>query len=268
MITEKLIFKIPYEIAPPVIPDDYDVIFGANYYDHWRAWDAGSLTLTGALVDQADSLTGSGRNLVSSGGARPTLVNVAKISRNAFDFDGISEYMELLTSTGDYNFLHDTNGGCVIIVYSNLVTPVSQGQLVSNGFGDIGFRILQSSTGSVNTVIRNAGANIAINITTEITTNTEYNSFVNVHDPNNATLLDRVESVTNGVSGKFNTSSGTPTPADAANNLIVGKRANASSFYFNGTISEILIADTIPTPTQLAQVQARLTYDYGTFPIT
>lgn len=257
-----------YQMAIGSIPIDYDAIFGDNYYDHWRAWDAGSLTLTGALVDQADSLTGSGRNLVSSGGARPTLVNVSKISRKAFDFDGISEYMEVLSSTADYNFLHDTSGGCVIIVYSNLVTPAIQGTLLANGFGDIGFRIIQSNSNVVNTVVRNAVANIAVNVTTETTTNGEYNSFVNVHDINNATLLDRIESVTNGVSGKFNTSSGTPTLADAANNLTVGKRATSADFYFNGTIAEIIIADTIPTPTQLAQVQARLEFDYSTFPIT
>ena len=63
MITEKLIFKIPYEIAD--VPD-YDVIFGANYFDHWDFNNAGSLTLTGTLIDEARSLTGSGRDFFSS----------------------------------------------------------------------------------------------------------------------------------------------------------------------------------------------------------
>jgi len=261
VITEKLIFKIPYEIAD--VPD-YDVIFGANYYEDWNA-DLG-VSDSGGLVDSWTSQGLNGGVFGGSGATRPSVVS--GLGGSVIEFDGVSENLIVSGSTGDYNFLHDTNGGCVIIVYSNLVTPAAQSQLVSNTFSGIGFRILHNSASVVNTAIRNAGANIAINATTETTTNTEYNSFVNVHDPNNATLLDRIESVTNGISGKFNTTSGTPTASNASNNLTVGKRADASSFYLNGRVKRVIIADTIPTPTQLAQVQARLIYDYGTFPIT
>jgi len=263
VITEKLIFKIPYEIAD--VPD-YDVIFGANYFDHWDFNNAGSLTLTGTLIDEARSLTGSGRDFFSSGTQRPSIITDATIGRNVAEFDGVSENMFVFGSGTSYDFLHNGDGGCVIVVYKSNTTPAIQSQLVTNSFGDIGFRI--QHVGNINSVVRNASTNIIVNATTESTPNGDYASSVTVLDAGNATLVDRAEQVTNGVSAKNNTTSGTPTLLQASNDLRIARRANAGSFYLDGTISEVIIADTIPTPTQLAQVQARLEFDYGTFPIT
>jgi len=243
-------------------------VFGANYFDHWRFWDGGSLTLTGSLIDQADSLTGSGRDLFATGIIRPTLTADATLGKNVADFDGVSEYMRVFGSTGEYNFLHDGSGGCVIVIYTSYTTPAIQSQLVANSFGNIGFRIQHSPAGTINSVVRNASANIVSNLATEITTNGEYNSSVTTFDVGNATLADRLEQVTNSVSEKNNSTSGTPTAANAANNLTIGRRSNASSFYLDGSIAEVIILDTIPTPSQLADIQTILSQDYGSFPIS
>jgi len=279
MITEKLIFKIPYEI--PDVPD-YSAIFGANYYDHWRAWDAGSLTLTGSLVDSAASLTGSGRSMDSPGSGRPTLNADSIIGKNAFQFDGVNEFMQVASSTTDYNFLHNGAGGCVIIVgYIDDVNPDNAQVFLDNhnlttaetGF-DIVFDDRSSSSRNnrvINRVSKSVGGQTPINnlSSDNVLLTQQYNNSTHIFDADNATAADRSVIVVNGGSEiKNNTNTFTPVLTSASNNLTLGRRTTTTDFHLKGSIAEVIIIDTIPTPTQLAQVQARLEFDYSTFPIT
>jgi len=279
MITEKLIFKIPYELDPT--PDDYDVIFGANYYDHWRAWDAGSLTLTGSLVDSAASLSGSGRAMLSSGINRPSLITDATLGKNVFSFDGVSERMAVLASNGLYNFLHNGVGGVVISVFrvedvnpdilyclldNNNISTSSVG--VSLLFDDRSSlsrnntyrEFIVGGTGSFTSLIQSANGYIETQ---------KYISLVSTFDADNATLADRSNIYVNdGLVLNNNSSSGVASIANASFSLTMGS-ASGGSLSAKINLAEVIIANTIPTPTQLSQIQARLAYDYGTtFPIT
>ena len=278
MITEKLIFKIPYETDPLLT---WSGIFGANYYDHWRAWDAGSLTLTGALVDSAASLSGSGRAMLSSGINRPSLITDATLGKNVFSFDGVSERMAVLASNGLYNFLHNGVGGVVISVFrvedvnpdilyclldNNNISTSSVG--VSLLFDDRSSlsrnntyrEFIVGGTGSFTSLIQSANGYIETQ---------KYISLVSTFDADNATLADRSNIYVNdGLVLNNNSSSGAASIANASFSLTMGSAAGGSlSAKIN--LAEVIIANTIPTPTQLSQIQARLAYDYGTtFPIT
>ena len=280
MITEKLIFKIPYELSP--IPEDYDVIFGANYYDHWRAWDAGSLTLTGSLVDSAASLTGSGREMLSSGINRPSLITDVTLGKNVFSFDGVSERMSVPSSNGLYNFLHNGIGGVVISVFRvEDVNPDLLYCLLDNNniaTASVGVSLLfddRSSISRNNTyrefIVRGVNASFTslVQSANDYIETQKYISLVSTFDADNATLADRSNIYVNdGLVLNNNSSSGAASIANASFNLTMGSAAGGSlSAKIN--LAEVIIADTVPTPTQLSQIQARLIYDYGTtFPIT
>ena len=242
--------------------------FGANYYDHWRAWDAPSLTLTGLLINQANSLTGSGRNMVSTGGSRPTLINDPIIGKNCFGFDGTSDYMEVLGSTGLYNFLHDGAGGTVIIVFKQVTTPSVVGVIAGNGWGTRGFRSQYINIGGVWAVTHNGTSNFYINYTVPTYPLNQFHSMISTFDvaqpiaANKGSII-----VNNGTASNNNATLGTPSILNAANNFTVGKAAGLSSYFLNANVAEILIFDKVFTPTDIIVANTILTNDYGgTFP--
>jgi len=245
-------------------------VFGANYYDHWRAWDAASLTLTGSLVNSAASLTGSGRSMVSTGGNKPSVITDATLGLNVFDFDGISEYMQVNASTALYNFLHNGSGGCVIAVYRSTALTTAIGRVISNiltGTTDAGFFIQKGSADKEQQLIANASAAITLNNNTSLVGTTQVHSSVSIFDPNNATTLDKTYNIFDGTTNKANSLTATPSVANANRNLIMGVLPNFIQSFFKGQIAEIIILDTVPTPTQLTQIQTILSQDYATFPI-
>lgn len=278
MIVEKLIFKVPYEVDP--IPDDFDVIFGANYYEDWDA--TLGISHTSGLVNTWTSQGLNGGVFGNFGADRPSLVSSIELGKNVIEFDGVSENMNVPFSTGMYNFLHNGSGGCVIIVgYVDDADP-NNSQVILDSHNittnETGFSIRYDDRLSVpredvilTSVAKSVNSQPPIsNVSTDNAFITQqYNSFVNVIDADNATAADRSAMVVNGGSEiKNNTNTFSPVLTNASRNLTLGRRATNLDFYFKGKIARILIVDTIPTPTQLAQVQARLTYDYGTFPIT
>ena len=96
MITEKLIFKIPYEFDPV---ESWADIFGANLFDWWDFNDATSMTLTGALIDNITSQVSS-RPFATGAGLRPTLITDATIGRDVADFDGVLTRMRYFCYSG------------------------------------------------------------------------------------------------------------------------------------------------------------------------
>jgi len=268
MITEKLIFKIPYDI--PDVPD-FSTIFGANYYDDWNFNDSGSLVLSGSLIDSVTSSGLNGAVFSSSGALRPSLVTDAIIGKDVAQFDGVSEFMTIPSSTGMYNFLHNGSGGCIIAIHRPLSTPASAALIVNNGgwgVASVGFRHQTNSLLSNNIIVRNSTSIIMLDASTELNILSEYNSNVNIFDVGQAVAADKSTVITNAVTDNNNTSTGTPSVANSTDLMHLGRSSLSPNFYYNMNLARLIIADTIPTPTQLAQIQARLIYDYGTFPIS
>lgn len=281
MITEKLIFKIPYEIAP--IPDDFATIFGANYYDDWNFNDAGSLSLTGSLINRITSSGLNGGVFSSTASYRPKLTTDAIIGKDVADFDGVGEYMIVAGSTGSYNFLHNSSGGCVIIVGKvQDVNPNAGYAILANtngGSPDIGafiffedrdFIPIPKNNSLRSNVVRGvSGMLTSANLTADSAyLPQQYNSLVNVFDGGNATAAERNSIIiNNGSEIKNNVDTNAASASNASGVLNLGA-SRSLSFFFKGQISRVIIADTIPTPTQLTKIQTRLNYDYGTFPIS
>ena len=256
-------------------------VFGANYYDHWRAWDAGSLTLTGALVDSASSLTGSGRNMVSTGGNRPTLTASGVLGKNVFLFDGISDNMIVSGSTNAYNFLHNGDGGAVITIYK--VVPANANNLypVITNTGSstvhVGFYIAYDDRSSISRDDRlfssvtngNAGQLVSQLLSSNnYILPQQFNSEVMTFDGDNGTLADRQTSILNNDTPlNTNTDNATLSISSASYNLTIGSLAT-NAFYSNIEVSEIIIIDRILTAQDKLDIQTILSQDYGAFPIS
>ena len=269
MITEKLIFKIPYEI--PDVPD-LATILGANYYEDWDS--------RLGVNDTAGAVSGwlsqglNGGLLSASGVARPLLTTSAKLGGvDVIEFDGLSEYMAVAGSTADYNFLHDGSGGTVIMVYEQISTPAIISVSLANTWNSIGFRMGVTSSDLEFSIARNLSSLISFNLVSSAISNNEFNLKYDLYDVGNATLADRLETISNGTSFKNNSTSGTPSSSDAAFDLTIGNEplggGATGNVKFKGQFARIVIADSILTPTQITQVQTRLIYDYGgSFPIS
>ena len=242
--------------------------FGTDYYDHWRAWDAASLTTTGVLIDAALSLTGSGRSIIGTAGSRPTLTNDPIIGKNCFGFDGTSDFMQVLGSTGMYNFLHDGSGGTVIVVFKPITKPSVVGIIVNTGFGypQIGSRVQYNSTRAIEGVSSNGTSNIYVNTTVPTYPLNQFHSMISTYDVAQPVAANRGSIIVdNGTPSTNNSTSGTPSVLNAVGNFTIG-RSTLASFYLNANVAEIIIIKRVLTPTDIIAVNTILTNDYGTFP--
>lgn len=243
------------------------------YYDHFRAWDADSLTLNGVLVDKADSLTGSGRSFIGLGGSKPTLTHDIITGKDGFDFDGISEYMDVLGSTNDYNFLHNSSGGTIIIVAKNRNLSPNDDHILGNHGAAVletGFRTFIRPSNTVSMRSADGTSNVMYNESTNVSLTNKYNSIIEIYDCGNATANERGNIILNGISSKNNLNTGVPSVSNAGNNLRMGARTifGLPARFFNGIISEILIFNKAFDAVDIADAKTILNQDYGTFPIS
>lgn len=241
-------------------------IFGANYYDDWDFNESSSLGLTGSLIDSVASLSGSGRDYVSTGGARPTLALDGTLNKNVAQFDGAATFMTIAASQSLYNFLH-YGQGCSIVIYKTNVNV--QGEVMSNLTGNsssIGINIgYNSSINYYNYIFR--GVFSTYLESSIINTYNQYVSFISLNDTENSTVTEKIYNITNGVTSKNNTQNFTGANSNSSTLLTIG-RLGSGVRYLNGNISRIIVINSLPTSTQLSQLQAYLTSYYGTFPIS
>ena len=244
-------------------------IFGANYYDHWDYTDAATVSLTGSLIDGVASKGLNGAFLGSTGTARPSLVSADINGYDVASFNGSSNFMQVSASTAMYNFLH-FGGGYILVIYKPSSLGVTA-SIIGNSLGGvgIGFRLLTIATNSFSHFISNgaggAAGIVALNDAVGVVAN-NYALSAAIAMPT-AVAADRSEILYNNVSYKNNTDTNAAINSNSLDNLFVGKRASVNDQWFGGNIPEILIANAIPTPTQLTQLNAFYTNKYGTFPV-
>ena len=256
-------------------------IFGASLYDWWDFTDNSTLTLSGSRIDGVNSKA-SGRQLTSTGANRPQIVTGAVNGLQVANFDGVSEFMKVPSSTALYNFLHDqSNGGMVIVVMriTDADPNVRYDIISNNDFNTLnvgfGIRYDDRASVSINNGLRNLitrGVNneiVAFNTINNILPTQQFNWLYSIVDASNVVLADRsIVSVNNGVENKNNTSNQSAVNSDATYDLVLGRQSNTSDFFLKGDIAEIIITTGQPTALQLTQTQTYLTNKYGTFPIT
>lgn len=251
-------------------------ILGANYYDNWRAQD---LVLSNG--DPITSWTSVGNNaavMTFGSGQEATYLTNRLNGYPSAQFNGTTDWMQVLGSTGMYNFLH-YGGGHIIYVFksntgvtSRLLNNINNNGTSTPGFVDLfqdnsgNFRVLtfgvDNTTGTSSYILFRDENPSTLNFN-------EWNVISKTHDPLNPTASDTLDMTLNWGTSLGSTSSvGTPVNTNAGANLIFGNRAiGGNNQYFDGELVEILIADTIPTPTQLADLETYYNATYGTFPI-
>ncbi len=248
-------------------------IYGSNVYEWWDYNNDSTVSETGGLIDSITSLGSNGGLLESSGVNRPSRITDTILGGKTSDFDGLSEYMEVAGSTGMYNFLHDGSGGAVIVVFNDNSAPTtSLAMIMANSLGtlDIGIRLQRrQAQNDIACRVPNGGgsAYAVLNNETTPTAYNQYNSLVSTFDTGNAIAADRNNLIINGTSNKNNSQTTPASTSNATENLRIGARAGAANTdNFKGQIREILIINTLPTPSQLILTQTKLA-QYGSFPI-
>jgi hypothetical protein len=256
-------------------------IFGANLYDWWDFTDDSTLTKSGTRVDAITSKA-SARQFTSSGANRPQVVTGAVNGLQVANFDGVSEFMQVPSSTALYNFLHNQEDGGMVIIISKLTDadPNNLQYILNNTAttSNVGSAINYDDRLSVpaNNVIRSLGVRGVGGTTSynNVTSNNffttqQFNILRSIVDPNNGTAANRSKlSINFGADIQNNISISAPSTSNATNNLTLGRLADSSSFFLKGDFAEVLITTGQPTSEQLTQIQTYLTSKYGTFPIT
>lgn len=277
MIREKLIFKVEQTIPP-----SWSEILGANYYAHFDFSNSSRVVEVAGLVQQiATNTNTTGFGTVppftqATGTKRPSLVTDATLNRSVAEFDGVDDWMSIASSTGLFNFLHNSNGGAVIVVFKPDTTPPAQLQRIlanQNSIGtDIGISLMYRDGYStfvenvVNYCANGTGVVYANNSGNNATTNNKWSYQINNLDPSNGTAADRITITIDGTDYNNNIQTNAPSASNAANDLYMGNLPSGLVGYA-GKISEIIFADAQLTSLQVARIKSRLAYDYGTFPV-
>ena len=267
-----------------VVPNPSE-IFGANLYDWWDITDSSTVTLSGSRIDAIDSkASGSTRQLTSSGANRPQIVSNQVNGLQVANFDGVSEFMKVPSSTALYNFLHDQSNGGMAIVVSRVTDadPDAFYSFIDNNntsAANVGIRLsyddrlIVPKNNNIYTSITR-GISGASNATAQqdfddIFETQQFNVVTQIYDPLSGFALERLNTIVNfGADNKANIYTNAPSTSDATFDLTVAAVGSLTFGFLKGDIAEIIITTGQPTALQLTQVQTYLTNKYGTFPIT
>lgn len=242
-------------------------IFGANYYDHWRAEDL--VLSNNDLVSSWTSIGLNGADFTSSGSNRPIYLENELNTYPVVHTPG-NRWMDVNNSTAMYNFLH--NGQSAVIAVARETYTSNANVLLSNTVvsGGVGLFILRRNTNNQleHLVHRGVSGSRAI-LNQQINVwDTQYNIIVSMLDATAIAPSDRsIMQVNGGALIQNNTENTTFSPNDSQSDLTLFARAEVRDLRFRGDLAELLIIDTLPTTQQLNQLQAYFTNKYGTFPI-
>jgi hypothetical protein len=254
--------------------EEFSDVFGANYLFDWNPDVSASLSVTGSAVNSIASVGINTAAFTQSGAARPQLVANQINGKPVIRFDGATSFMQIAASTALFNFLHNATGGTVIVIFKSL----TNGRRVLGNRGgtaagldvNSGIFINITSTNGTNNRVWNTSptGDVSTTTTADNTITGDFQSAVNIFDTSNATLDQRGTIILDGGAAvNNNTASATLSNTNAGFNFELGRRVRLNDSFFNGDVARIIIVDAKATPTQQAQVQARLAFEYGTFPI-
>ena len=269
-------------VTPVTSPLDLAVGGCAGWWDAsrtdrmWNATSGGSLVTNGAHVLRLDDLSGNGRHLVQGTSAyAPTRSDAALNGRTVLDFAGTKAATAGVI--GDFDFLHNTQGGTVFLV----VKPASVADPQNYGY------IMQTSLGGAST---STGINLFFDDRTSYPRNNYFNvsttrgtagdsvgfteldnffasptSFTNLcvtYNGSTPFAADRLIIYRDGVRvGGLNSASATPSSGTASQALRFGNDGlTATSF---GALAEAIVFNTTLSPANRARVEAYLAAKWG-----
>lgn len=250
-------------------------VLGANYYDDWDGADLG-LT-NGDPVPSWLSKGLNGATLLAGVGNEPTYES-GVYSFPTVNGDGIGDFMDVASSTAMYKFLHSNQGYIwaifeVVGANPNALYPiVSTGGVASANVGYGLFyddRSVASRNNAILTIIQKGtlGTSYSLNTANNLYTPQEISIITNKIDIPNTVADRNVFEYNYTTTSIGNSGGGSPSTANSSGNFTIFKDPTNGSFFANVRLARLIIADTVPTSTQLADMQTYLQATYGTFPI-
>lgn len=181
---------------------------------------------------------------------------VTENGKPSMSFNRSTQWMQVSSSTGLFNFLHNNLGAIFLVCrYGYSANPNTNYVLLANARdnGQTGFQIFYSDEAPRNNeyrynVFKGVGG-------TTGTRNVQANAITPQIQVIQACLIDNQNTnaaerlsgfVNNGNIFKNNTLLNTPSLNNATNNLMLGRRPGSTTFWHYGTIQEVIIWKTIP----------------------
>jgi len=234
------------------------------------ASDATSITSSSGAVSAWNDKSGNGYNFAQSTATnKPTTGTRTKNSLNVIDFDGTNDYMQSTAAASVFNFMHNTTGATIFIVWSPdvinknnwLLDSTNSDALGSSGYGTAIYQQTTSAemrqstnngSGSpASAPIRNNGG------PTVAATNWYYITLK--ADTNNATAASRSLFRRNaGSDTGTNTNTGTPSATNASQSLVLGAQAAGAFEPLNGMIAEVIICSGILSGADITKTETYL----------
>ena len=188
-------------------------------------------------------------------GSQPRIVNAGIIDlqngKPALVFDGTDDFMDVLSSLGSFNYLHNGTDCFMASVqrFGNVSDPNASYALINNNglsVNSIGYSMFFDDRASIprNNAVAvfigptNVSTNVALNFATP---NTQL-LITQIIDANNITAANRSILYLNGGSEtKNNTIAGAVSLANAPDNMRLGRISNGATFNLLGSVQEIVM---------------------------
>ena len=263
----------PYRFATATAPWTPANITTALWLD---ASDATTITTSSGLVDQVNDKSGNGRNFASSSTARPTYSTNTLNGLAVFTYSG-TQWLTSSDAASTWNFLHDTTGASIFVVYkagntsdpNALLSPLGNGAASS---ATVGFycayddRVSASRNDNFQAAVYRgaSGTFVSSNVIGNAThpANTACQISV-VLDNANATAADRNRvRINGGAEYANNTQTGAASTGNATHTLQVGAGGNNQTPLI-GYIAEIVITSGQVTSADRERIEGYLAHKWG-----
>lgn len=186
--------------------------------------------------------------------SQPRIANLGVIDRQngkpAIIFDGSNDFMDVASSTGRFNYLHNGTDCFMATVqrFGNVSDPnVAYALINNNGLSgvNVGYSMFFDDRVSVsrnNAIAILTGSSVVSNVATDFATPNSQLLITQIIDANNTTASNRnILYLNGGNETKNNTLINTISSANAINNMRLGRISNASTFNLLGSAQEIII---------------------------
>lgn len=186
--------------------------------------------------------------------SQPRIANLGVIDRQngkpAVIFDGSNDFMDVASSTGRFNYLHNGTDCFMASVqrFGNVSDPNAAYILINNNgasLNNLGFSTFYDDRASIsrnNAIVVQIAVNVSSNIALNYATANTQVLLTQIIDGNNITVANRSILYLNGANETKNNilNSGVST-SNAFNNMRLGRISNGATFNLLGSVQEIII---------------------------
>jgi hypothetical protein len=230
------------------------------------ASDTSTLTLSGSAVTQWNDKSGKGYTFTQGTSAyRPQSGTRTQNGLNVLDYD-TNDYLESTAALSTWKFLHDGTDYTIFLAFKHDVSNVFE-MIISTyegSTGNSGIGVFKNNTNKFSHyVARSVGGTSAVFNTDTASTNTNFNYWAILADPDNATAANRSDMrLKKGSAIKNNTDTNAVSAANPRP-FRLGAYDNINNDGLDGMFGEIIIYKSILSSGDLLTVQDYLAAKWG-----